>query len=102
VALSDRNHQISLSTAAALTKRHQAANPKAAKAEAFHGDQVAALLRQPGCVGMRVYYGLNADGTAAVVLTGMDSSDNDLTGTILEYGFPCPPYCGGGNTLNNG
>lgn len=101
MALPARNHQISLATAAALTKRHQAASPKAEKAEAFHGDQVAALLRQSGCVGMRVYYGANADGTAALVLTGIDSSDNDLTGTILEFGFPCPPFCGGGNTLNN-
>jgi hypothetical protein len=101
VALPSRDHHISLAAAAAITKRYQAANPKAEKAEAFHGDQVAAMLSQPGCVGLRVYYGLNQDGTAAVVLTGIDSTDNDLTGMLLEYGFPCPPICGG-NALNNG
>jgi len=102
VALPDRDHRISLAAAAALTKRYQAANPKAAKAAAFHGDQVQAMLSQPGCVGLRLYYGLNSDGTQAVVLAGIDASDSDLTDTLLEYGFPCPPICGPGNTLNNG
>lgn len=101
MALPDRKHQISLPAAAALTKRYQAANPSAKKAESFHGDQVAAMLTQPGCVGMRVYYGLNPDGTGALVLTGIDANDNDLTGALLEIGFPCPPWCGGGNTLNS-
>ena len=102
MALPDRDHRISLAAAAALTKRYQTANPKAEKAEAFHSDQVKGMLSQAGCVGMRLYYGLNSDGTPAMVLTGIDSSDSDLTGTILEYGFPCPPICGGTSTLNNG
>jgi len=102
VALPDRDHHISLAAAAALTKRYQAASPKAEKAEAFHGDQVRSMLAQPGCVGLRIYYGLNADGTPALVLAGIDASDNDLTGTLLEFGFPCPPICGGGDALNGG
>jgi hypothetical protein len=101
VALPARDHRISLTDATALTKRYQNANPKAIKAGAFHADQVLKLLSQAGCVAMRVYYGQNADGTGTVVLTGMDSADADLTGgMLLQFGFPCPPFCGPGNTLN--
>jgi hypothetical protein len=91
MALPARDQSISLTDASALTKRYQIANPKAIKGCAFHGDQVLKMLGQPGCVAMRVYYGLNADGTGTVVLTGVDSADNDITGgVLLEWGFPCP------------
>jgi len=101
MALPARDHTISLADAAALTKRYRNANPKAVKAGAFHADQVRKLLSQQGCVAMRVYYGLNPDGTGTLVLTGMDSADNDLTGGVmLEIIYPCPPFCGGGNALN--
>lgn len=101
MALPDRDHRISLADAAALTKRYQLANPKGIKAGAFHADQVLAMLTQAGCVGLRVYYGLNADGSSTLVLTGMDKADNDLTqGTLLQFVFPCPPFCGPGNSLN--
>jgi hypothetical protein len=102
VALPPRDHRISLKDAAVLTKRHQAADPKGLKAGAFHKDQVLELLNQPGCVGLRVYYGRNADGTPTPVLTGIDAADNDLTaGTILEIIYPCPPWCGAANPLNS-
>jgi hypothetical protein len=101
MALPVRDHRISLPDAAALTKRYQAANPKGVKAGAFHADQVLAMLKQSGCVGMRVYYGLNSDASSTLVLTAIDSADNDLVnGTLLQIVFPCPPYCGGGNALN--
>jgi len=102
MTLPARNHTISLADASALTKRFQKANPNAIKAGAFHADQVLKMLGQPGCVAMRVYYGQAADGTGNLVLTAMDSADNDLTGgVILEVVFPCPPFCGGGNSLNS-
>ena len=101
MALPARDHTISLNAAAALTKRYQKANPNAIKAGAFHSAQVLKMLNQPGCVAMRIYYGQNADGTGTLVLTAVDSADNDLTGgVILEIVYPCPPFCGGGNALN--
>jgi hypothetical protein len=102
MALPARDHSISLKDAAALTKRYQKANPNAIKGGAFHAAQVQKLLSQPGCVAMRVYQGLNADGTGTLVLTAVDSADDDLTGgLILEIIYPCPPFCGGGNALNS-
>ena len=101
MALPARDHHIPLAEAAALTKRHREANPKAAKSGAFHADQVLKLLSQPGCVALRIHYGVNADGTTALVLTGMDANDNDLMGDTLERDYPCPPFCGGANSLNS-
>ena len=101
VALPARDHRISLADAAALTKSHRAAKVSEEKAGAFHKDQVLKLLGQAGCVGLRIHYGRNADGSPALVLTGIDAADNDLTGDILERHYPCPPYCGATNPLNS-
>ena len=101
MALPPRDHHIALADAAALTKRHRDAKVSAEKSGAFHKDQVLKLLDQKGCVGLRIHYGRNADGTPALVLTGIDGSDSDLTGEILEQHFPCPPVCGDANALNS-
>jgi len=62
--------------------------------EYFSTDAVKGILSQPGCVGVRIYYGKKTDGTPALVLVGVDQSDSDLSGgTICETGFPCPPWC---------
>jgi hypothetical protein len=101
MALPARDHRISLADAAALTKSCRTARLGEEKAGAFHRDQVLELLNQPGCVGLRIYYGRQADGKPALVLTGVDKADNDITGgTILERHLPCPPYCGDDNALN--
>jgi hypothetical protein len=100
VALPARDHRISLADAAILTKRFRDAKLSAEKSGAFHKDQVLKLLGQTGCVGLRIHYGRNADGSPALVLTGIDAEDNDLTGTILELHYPCPPFCGAANPLN--
>ncbi len=101
MALPPRDHRITLAEAAALTRRHRETKVSTEKAGSFHKDQVLALLAQPGCVGLRIYHGLNADGSRAFVLTGIDAKDNDLTGEILEKHFPCPPYCGETDPLNS-
>ncbi len=100
MALPARDHHIPLAEAAALTKRHRDANPKAARSGAFHADQVIKLLSQPGCVALRIYYGLAADGTPNLILTGMDANGADLTGEILEKTYPCPPFCDAASPLN--
>lgn len=100
MALPPRDHHISLAEAAALTKRHRDAKVSAEKSGAFHKDQVLKLLGQAGCVGLRIHYGRNADGSPALVLTGIDATDADLTGEILEMHFPCPPLCDATSPLN--
>jgi hypothetical protein len=36
------------------------------------------ILAQPGCVGMRFYYGLNEDGKKTLVYVGLDADGNDI------------------------
>ena len=101
MALPPRDHRISLAAAAALTKRHRDAKTTAINAGAFHMDQVLELLNQPGCVGLRIYHGRDEAGQPTLILTGVDQAADDLTGgTILEFQFPCPPYCSPANPLN--
>jgi len=100
VALPARDHRISLADAAALTKSYRAVKVGEEKAGAFHKDQVLELLNQAGCVGLRIYYGRQPDGKPALVLTGIDKGDKDLTGTILEQHFPCPPMCDDSSALS--
>ena len=102
MALPARDHRITLAAAAALTRRHREGGAKGAtNASAFHAEQVLALLAQPGCMGLRIYQGRNADGSASTVLVGVDANDKDITGgTLLEFGFPCPPLCDDGSALN--
>jgi hypothetical protein len=59
------------------------------------------ILSQPGCIGIRYYYAKKDDGTATIVLVGVDSNGNDLTvGPMAEDPFPCPPFCGSPSPLN--
>jgi hypothetical protein len=59
------------------------------------------ILGQAGCVGIRYYYAKKDDGTATIVLVGVDSNGNDLTqGILAEEGLPCPPFCPSPNPLN--
>ena len=101
MSLPARDHHITLAEAVALTKRARDAKIGTEKSGAFHKDQVLKLLAQTGCVALRIHYGRKADGSPALVLTGMDASDNDLTGEILEEHFPCPPWCGAASSLNS-
>jgi len=101
MALPPRNHRITLAEAAAHTKRYRDAKVSEVKAGAFAADQVLELLKQPGCVGLRIYFGRDAAGAPSLVLTGIDAADSDLvSGTILEVAWPCPPFCGTANVLN--
>jgi hypothetical protein len=89
------NHSISATDAAILTKAYRASNsPGVVLAEYFGRDAIQGILNQPSCVGIRVYFGKKPDGTLALVLVGSDATGKDLTsGSIAEYGLPCPPFC---------
>ncbi len=100
--LPPQNHRISLADAAALTRRQREQAPRpAVNACAFHADQVKELLDQKGVVALRIYYARDAAGNNTMVLVGVDSNDNELTGGIvLNYGLPCPPFCTDNSALN--
>lgn len=75
------------------------------------------LLNQPGCIGMRYYYGRDDEGKKNLVLCGVDKDGNDILpsedkarmavesrqeqGIMLEKSLPCPPFCSNNVLLND-
>jgi hypothetical protein len=52
------------------------------------------ILAQPGCSGLRFYFGTKADGSTTLVFVGIDGAERDMTdGVIVEDYYPCPPFC---------
>src|SRR5687768_16796195 len=52
------------------------------------------ILTQPGCAGLRFYFGTKADGSLTIVFVGIDENERDMSdGVIAEDYFPCPPFC---------
>lgn len=98
-----RHQRISLDNAAAQTRAYRHGEPiRKGDSGAFNAAPVRELLDQPGCVGVRYYKGLNADGDATIILAGVDGSGNDMTdGILLDIVFLCPPFCPDGNVLNS-
>ena len=88
------DHDIGLTEARNMIGRHRRANPGCIGASAFTKVALDRVLLQEGCVGVRMYFGLNEDGTPSLILVGVDVFGNDLDdGELVERGFPCPPFC---------
>jgi hypothetical protein len=88
-------HEIALDEAVKHVQRHRK-DPKPYKLHGGSFDRgiIDKILAQPGCVGLRFYYGQNEDSTPSLVLVGVDSSGKDMTkGTIAERQSDCPPFC---------
>ena len=94
-----RDHKITVAQARALmSKKHQGLQTRGGH---FPREAIDAILSQPGCEGIRFYYGANPDGSPAIVLVGVDSNLADMTdgGEIIDTHFPCPPFCDDGSAL---
>ncbi len=67
----------------------------------FGKDKLNDILTQSGCMGIRMYHGLD-NGKKNLVLVGADASENDMVnGVILENSIPCPTNCSSSNSLNS-
>lgn len=94
-----KSHRIALSAAADQIKN--AAN-REQKGGLFLRKELDELLAQPGCSGLRYYYGRNAQGQDTLILVGVDKEGNDMVqGVVMEECFLCPPFCGTTNPLNS-
>lgn len=117
------NHFISLQEAAQMTAtyrqnreqilgtayRNQNILPLA---ESFDRAAFDQLLQKPGCVGLRIYYGMNTQYQVHAVIVAYDQNNADmlpssssLTETeeedILERGLRCPEQCPPDSELNS-
>jgi len=98
----NEDHSISYEEASKMTQNYQSRQSgKYIKGHYFGKNALLKILDQEGCVGIRCYYG-EEEGKEVLVLVGVDADENDLIkGAIAERGYPCPPYCGDSNDLNN-
>ena len=96
-------HSISLADAAKMTKNFRDTITSGQTiAHCFGKQAIISILSQSGCVGMRLYYGLDDNGAKQIIVTGVDVDGNDLyTGLLAERSFPCPQDCSSANPLNS-
>lgn len=93
--------QITLQEGADLTAAFRNRNFGATNGQFYGKDILNHILSQDGCMGIRIYFGLDSNGNHEIVLVGADADENDLTDYVAENGVGCPPRCGKANELNS-
>ena len=97
-----RNHRIQLSAAAAMTRRYREQAKGGVQGHMFPRDVIETLLNQAGAQGIRFYFANDDSGATGLVAVAVDGDANDLSNAeMFDFGFPCPPFCGGGSALNS-
>lgn len=92
---------ISLNDAAELTANYRRENPSTINAYFFGKEKINDLLDQTGCMGIRIYYGIDEDGKPKLILVGAESDEDDILDLIIDAGKGCPVNCGTANDLNS-
>jgi len=67
----------------------------------FGKDHIDDIFAQPGCKGLRIYYGKAGtanDDAAQLIIVGTDEDGNDMTNLVLDMGLPCPSLCSSNST----
>ena len=100
------NHFISFGEASLMTQRYryQCMMPGDVCGGMFHREAIEELLNQPGCVGIRYYFGVNEADQQKIILVGVDKWGNDMIGQrylCIDNGTLCPPHCSNINILNS-
>lgn len=94
---------IDSTTAAKWTRKYREANPGAVQSRFFGKEILHTILNQPGCEGIRFYYG--NDGTVPQLLAvGANSAENDQLGdsfVVADESVKGPPCSGQANVLNS-
>ncbi len=91
----NENHSITLKEGVSLTKAYRlSVSSDDVLAQYFGGNAIIKVLKQEGCVGMRLYYAKHKDGSPTLVIVGVDNKGNDMTsGLICQQAISCPPWC---------
>lgn len=99
----NEDHSISLETASEWTANYRNTIITGETiAHCFGKAAILAILNQEDCVGMRLYYALDEEGTKQIIAVGVDGDGNDLyEGLLAERSIRCPPSCGATNPLNS-
>lgn len=83
--------------------------------ESFERSAIEALLKNPECKGLRIYYGLKNEDELHAIMVAYDAENKDILpsetvsqteggaedeGEIVEQGFRCPDICPPSSPLN--
>lgn len=93
--------QITLEDGADMTSRYRDQNPGETKGHFFGKDILHEILKQDGCMGIRMYYGVDKDGNKELVIVGADEAEDDMLELVADLSRPCPNRCGSSNALNS-
>ncbi|MCR9170848.1 MAG: hypothetical protein NXI10_00020 [bacterium] len=93
--------QITLEQGADMTSAYRDQNPGKTKGHFMGRDILLEILNQEGCMGIRVYYGIDNNGDKQLVFVGADSNEDDQLDLIADLSMPCPSRCGSSNDLNS-
>lgn len=87
--------QISLAEGAAMTANYRNSDTAYGAQAHFIGKNIlSTMLAQTGCMGIRVYYGIDDTGNKQLVFVGADANGNDMTtGILADRTLPCPTHC---------
>jgi len=92
-----------LDEARGMTTEHRTQNPSATQAHTFNAEHVLSVLQQPGCTGMRIYYGMEG-AVVKPIIVGVNAADEDMlhsSAMIVSDPRPCPPDCAKPSILNS-
>lgn len=101
--IGNEGKEVTLAEASAWTANYRETIPMGDTLAHFVGkNQLMKILNQPGCVGVRHYYGIDEVGAKVLIAVGVTSDENDMTeGIIIERMIACPPRCSTRNSLNS-
>jgi len=92
---------ISLETGADMTAAYRTANPGELKGHFLGKDILNDILNQTGCMGIRIYYGIDENGKKELVLVGANDEEDDMLELVVDQSWDCPKNCGASNDLNS-
>lgn len=84
-----------LTTAAQWTKNYRDSITSGDTIAHFFGKNIINdIIAQEGCMGIRIYYALDAERKKQLIIVGADANENDIyEGIIAERSSACPPFC---------
>lgn len=97
---------LNLTTAKKWTANYRGTleSPDEILAHYFGFEIIQQILKQPSCVGIRIYYAIDDTGEKKLILIGVDSNGENLLpvaggrlseegNVVADFSFPCPTYC---------
>lgn len=89
---------------AKMIKNYRDQEPDDVVAHFFGRDIIENILATPGCIGIRMFHGLNELGIRQIILVAADkdgknileykTGDEKKKAIVADASKPCPPYCG--------